>query len=111
MAKAKTASAKKASSSKRKAKEPIVEIDGVELAENAASNEEPKSATPPEPPAVAEPAANVIWRGEKDPPQTVKIGRDTFELPSVETQRKGFYHDQAFRLVRQFKYKYFNPLS
>jgi hypothetical protein len=110
MAKAK-APAKKSSSSKRK-KEPIVEIDHVEAAESVtfeapeiASHEEPKSDTPPEFPA------NVIWRGHKDPPATVKIGRDTFDLPSVEVQRQGFYHSEAFRLVRQFKYKYFNPLS
>lgn len=134
MAKAKAPSTKKSSSSK-KAKEPIVEIDGVGAKE--AVNFEA-----PEPPAVAEPAANVIWSSERiykqvtkdgekeivawvssptdtdkmgklkhgNPPPFLKIGADLLELPSAENQLKGFYHKDAFRLVRQVNgFKFLKP--
>jgi hypothetical protein len=103
MAKAKSTPAKKSSSSKRKAKEPIVEVEHIEPAEDVTFEA-------PQPPA--DPAPNVIWRSDKDPyPSPLRIGAETIELPSAESQRKGFYHEKARRLVRQFGFKYFNPLS
>jgi hypothetical protein len=106
MAKAKTTAQKapaKKSSSKRKAKEPIVEIEAMEPTEDVTFNA-PEGLTEPEP--------NVIWRKDKEPPPSpLKIGADLIELPDAETQRAGFYHAHARRLVRQFGYKFFNPLS
>jgi hypothetical protein len=96
MAKAKTASAKKSSS--KKAKEPIVEIDGVsvhksdldkmpigktfsvassqKVEELIAADKSQNAATSqlPDLPAVAEPAANVIWSSEPVYKQVTKDG-------------------------------------
>lgn len=81
---------------------------------------------PPPPPVVEEeaapvpqaesppplPAPNVIWRGEKEPPNEVRIGISKITLPDAETQRAGFYSEHATRLVRQIKdYKFLKPLG
>jgi hypothetical protein len=105
MAKAKAAASKK-SSSKRKAKEPIVEIDGIEIADNSASNERSEPATP------AEPAPNIVWRGEKEPPAAPKIGMNVLSVPDADLQRAGFYLEpwQARRLVIAIPgYKFLKP--
>lgn len=129
MAKAKAASKKSAA---KKAKEPIVELEGVSIkgsvlsktpvgktfsvtpsservADNPASNEEPKEATPP----------NVIWSGEKkedgslkfgNPPAVVKVGIRSISVPEAEKQLAGFYSPDARALVRNINgYKFLQP--
>jgi hypothetical protein len=114
MAKAKAASKKSAA---KKAKEPIVEVEALEPADDVTfeAPEMPK-----------EPAPNIIWRGAGTAPVIVKLGMDVIHLPSIEEsapqgtfhtpddskQRKGFYLEPrtAERLVRQVKgYKRFQP--
>lgn len=92
----------KSSSSKRKAKEPIVEIEGVE--EMPASNEEAKSDTP---------VPNVQYSGDPKypaPPKQVRIGMKVIQLPDAEMQRQGFYSPFAEKLARTIKaYKLIQP--
>jgi hypothetical protein len=101
MAKAKSPSKK--TTTKRKAKEPIVEVEHIEPAEDVTFEA-------PEMPA--EPAPNVIWRGDKEPSEKPQIGMDTFNLPNAEIQREGFYLEpwQARRLVIGIPgYKHLKP--
>lgn len=54
-------------------------------------------------------AANVIWRGDKEPPSEVKMGVRTISLPSADEQRAGFYSADARALVLGVKgFKHFN---
>lgn len=54
---------------------------------------------------------NVIWTADPkagEPKTSVKIGMRTIGLPSAEEQRKGFYSEQARRLIANIKgYKRF----
>lgn len=70
------------------------------VADKAASNEEPKQATEEQPVAAPQPPPNVIWRGEKEPPPSVRVGMRVIELPTAALQRKGFYHPEAGTLTR-----------
>ena|SRR5690349_20288658 len=70
-------------------------IAKTEVSENAASNETPKSATPAGP--------LLVWTRDPeagDPPAFVQIGMHRFDLPDAETQRAGFAHEAAQRIVR-----------
>jgi hypothetical protein len=52
--------------------------------------------TTPETTPERAPVANIIWRGETDPPSSVSIGNmPVVHLPDAETQRGGFYVRQA----------------
>src|SRR5689334_24823493 len=66
-----------------------------DVTDNAASNETPKSATPAGP--------LLVWTRDPeagDPPAFVQIGMHRFDLPDAETQRAGFAHEAAQRIVR-----------
>ena len=69
-----------------------------------------EAATEEKPVAAPQPPANVIWRSEKAPPPSVKVGMRVIDLPSAEAQRKGFYHPEAGTLTRiSTNYKIFKP--
>jgi hypothetical protein len=108
------AKAKKSSSSKSAVKRPAAKRAPVKKAEiKEAQPAEVEQIEQPE--TVSEPTeanpANVIWRGEKDPPQSpVKIGPTFIEVPTPDEQRAGFYSPHARRLVRQINgFKFFQP--
>jgi hypothetical protein len=103
MAKAKSSSKK--SSSKRPAKEPIVEVEAVEPTE-AVTFEAPEM--PP-----IDPTPNLQYTADPDypePPSRVRIGMKVIELPEAAKQREGFYSEHARKLSRTIKaYKEIQP--
>lgn len=53
---------------------------------------------------------NVIWRGDKEPPESVRIGMTSIALPDAGAQRAGFYSEHSTRIVRQINgYKFLKP--
>lgn len=57
-------------------------------------------------------APNVIWRGDKEPPSSVRLGMRTITLPEASEQRAGFYSNDARALVLGVKgYKHFNNVK
>ncbi len=75
------------------------------VAENAASNEKPKSATP-EAEAPAPPRKIIFSSDEKrygKPPASVRIGMKTITLPPPEAQLAGFEHKDAAEIVRSVR--------
>jgi hypothetical protein len=84
-----------AKSSKKPKKEPIVELPEVE--------EQPAAET--ETAMVDRPAPNIRFTSDpaKTPPKSVRIGMKVYELPDAETQRAGFFHSDAAKLIRTIK--------
>jgi hypothetical protein len=104
--------AKKSSSSKGKAKEPI------ELVATLEETLDPTDTFKVDEKVIENPP-NVIWSSEKkedgslkhgDPPPFLKFGMLHIDLPSAEAQLQGFYSQHARILVREKNgFKFFRP--